>query len=545
MRRALALSGLFVGILALSWISLELFRVSEVIAAVWIANAVVLAFVLRWSDRAKDRLLALGVATAAMAVASLATGRGPGITAVFALSNAVEIAIGALALWRTPMPMIGPRPYILFVLGAVIAGPFVSGGLAALGMSLFGPAHATSPMIRWVVADALGMLLVGPFALAVTRPSLARTNPSALAIAAATQLMLLAASVFIFMQPATPPLFMLFPFLVLAALAHRELGGVVAVLTVAIVAITCTMLGRGPAAVAALTHFDKLTVLQLLLASTVFTVLPVTALVRKLDLQALELERQRAEAEDLNAIKTKLLAHVSHEIRSPLSGVTSMAELMRDGMMGDLNDQQRETLGQMAQNGAEVEALARDLLDAATLQSGKASVHLTDVDVEDAVETAVTGARFRAKEYGGSVVVVGAYCGEMKVAADRLRLRQILMNLMINGLKYGGRPPLVQVAAYATERGTIRFEVSDNGEGLNAEKRESLFRSFNRLGAEKSDIEGAGLGLALSRELALLQHGRIGIDDSDLGGACFWLELPQFAGDSADLALQARAAVAA
>jgi signal transduction histidine kinase len=527
MRHVIAVTALFAAVLAFCALSFRLFPSDHVVAAVWLPNAFVLAFVLRWSDKLAVRAGAVATAMAAMALASLVLHRPLVNSLVFGLANGAEIAIAAACLSRTPNPLAGPRAFALFVLGAVIAAPIVTGGLISLSRALFEHRPGEFPALRGVFSDALGMLIAGPFALSVRWPVTAgRFDLRGAALAGAGQAAVLAASVVIFMQAEAPPLFLIFPVLVLGTLSHRRLGGVYTVLTVAVAAVICTMLGHGPAVVASLAHRDAVAVMQLFLAATVLTVLPVTALLRKLEASATELDQRRAEAEELSEIKTKLLAHVSHEIRSPLSGVTSLAELMRDGMMGELTQQQRESLAQMAESGAEAEALARDLLDAATLQSGKATVHLMDVDVEDAVETAVTAARFRAKDYGGSVVVVGSYCGTLKVAADRLRLRQILINLIINGLKYGGRPPVVQMAAFATDRGTIRFEVSDNGAGVSPEQRNILFKSFNRLGAEKTDIEGAGLGLALSRELTLLQNGRMGVEDGDLGGACFWLELP-------------------
>ena len=527
MRRFLALGGLFLTVLALCYACLVLFRGNAVVAAVWLANAVTLAFMLRWSSQAVERLLAFGAAFLAMMGANLLWGRTVVEAVVFAMANGAEIAMAAACLWRMRMPITGPRAFALFVVSAVIAAPIISGGLAALFVKLFEHNQPATSLLRWTAGDAVGMLVLGPFLLTITKPDRASLRLSTWGWTAVTQTLLAAVAIRVFAFADTPAMFMVFPFLVLAAVANPALGGVLAILVTTAVAMVCTMIGRGPTMVAGLLHLDRVLVMQGFIVATVMTVLPVTALLRKLSLYAQELERARAEAEDLNAIKTKLLAHVSHEIRSPLSGVTSMAELMRDGMMGELTEQQRETLGQMAQNGAEVEALARDLLDAATLQSGKASIHLSDVDVEDAVETAVASARYRAKQHGGSIVVVGSYCGDIKVSADRLRLRQILINLLVNGLKYGGSPPVVQVSAYATERGTVRFEVADNGEGLSPKQRETLFKSFDRLGAEKSDIEGAGLGLALSRELAELQGGGLGVEDSDLGGALFWLELPQ------------------
>ena len=175
--------------------------------------------------------------------------------------------------------------------------------------------------------------------------------------------------------------------------------------------------------------------------------------------------------------------------------------------------------------GAEVDQLARDLTDTAAIQSGRARVSIGEVRVAEAVESAVNAARFRAAEYQGEIEV--AALGEhLSVAADPLRLRQILVNLLVNAAKYGGRPARVRIFAGGTGRGTVRFEISDNGAGVPLERRGDLFKDFERLGAETTGLDGAGLGLALSNEIARLQNGTLGVGDGELGGGLFWLELP-------------------
>jgi len=99
------------------------------------------------------------------------------------------------------------------------------------------------------------------------------------------------------------------------------------------------------------------------------------------------------------------------------------------------------------------------------------------------------------------------------------------------------------ISARLTEAGAVRFEVSDNGVGIPPEQRVSLFRDFERLGAEKADLDGAGLGLALSNEIARLQHGSLGLEDSELGGVKFWLDLPLW--DDGGIAVAAWASTSA
>ena len=285
-------------------------------------------------------------------------------------------------------------------------------------------------------------------------------------------------------------------------------------------------MGMGPAAVADLASVSRTGLMQLLLASMVFTVLPISALLRRLDTVAAQLRERQERAEELNALKARLLAYVSHEIRSPLSGVTALAQLMRDGALGELTPQQRDGVERIAMAGAEVDQLARDLTDTAAIQAGRARVAIGPVNIGEAMASAVGAARFRVAEYQGEVEVVVDACTVLDVAADPLRLRQILVNLLVNGAKYGGRPAWVRIGARLTDRGAIRFEISDNGAGVPVDRRADLFKDFERLGAETTGLEGAGLGLALSNEIARLQNGTLGVGDGDLGGGLFWLELP-------------------
>ena len=540
--RPLGAAQFFGGLLAiflLAWASVAFTRETNTVAAIWPADAVALALLLRWARTFREKtLLILGVVLLE-ACADLLYGSSLPFSFALSACNGLGLAVSAVLLRKLRGSIGGPTNFAVFLLGGILLGPLAGAIPAAFVVKAFQPdAQVSQVFLRWFLAVALGAGILTPFLLEVRRPApLARIDRKSAATFLGAQLMFAIIAALLMFQATYAPLVALFPFFVIAVLSHRSLGACCATLTVSLISIVATVTGHGPAVIARLAGVEPIQVLQMLLACLVLTAHPISAIMRKLDLYAAEADRRRRDAEELSDIKTRLLAHVSHEIRSPLAGVTSLAELLRDGVMGELSDKQRETLAQMAATGAEVEALARDLLDAATLQSGKASVHLTDVEVESTVEAAVQAARFRAREFpGASVVVVGAFHRDLSVRADRLRVRQILINLIVNGLKYGGRPPLVQVAAYATEHGTVRFEVSDNGSGVTPELRDSLFKDFDRLGAEKSDIEGAGLGLALSRELALLQSGRLTVEDGELGGACFVLELPRWESPAAQAA---------
>jgi signal transduction histidine kinase len=521
-------------LLAVTWACIALARTDALVAAVWPANAIILAFLVRWSRTRRERAWVLSMAGIVLVAANLIGGSPPALAVAMPVLNIAEVAAAAWLLGPKANPVANLKSFSAFVLGPVLIAPAVAAAAASAIITLAAPGSAPGPVfLRWFLADGLGMAILGAFLLTIGRPYEVAPGRRELLIFGAAQLGMIVVACYIFLIAPTPPLFLIFPFLVAATMSHRQIGGITAVFTTSAIAIAATFLGHGPAAIAELTGFGQIQVMQVFLAAMTFTVLPVSALLQRLERHAAALDDARQKAEELNAIKTRLLAHVSHEIRSPLAGVTTLAELMRDGAFGALTDPQRESLSQIASSGAVVSALAHDLTDAAALQTGKASVHVTRVNVADAIDSAVAMARPRTNQYRAAVEVDADLAVHLNVAADPLRLRQILVNLLVNAAKYGGRPARVCIGVRASGAGQVRFEVRDNGAGVPPEDRERLFQDFERLGAEKSDLDGAGLGLALSQQIARLQNGALGVDDAEGGGARFWLELPEWRRQSA------------
>lgn len=523
-----ALPALFAALLlATAWPAIAFTREGTPFAAVWPVNAIWLAFLLRWPHTRLQQVLVVAGAVPILLAANALAGVSAGVAIVLTATNLFEVGVTWLILRRCQDPTAGLKPVLAFLGGAILLAPALGGLTAAMMMRLVGEPVAFVPMaLRWFVSHGLGTGLVATFLLTVGRHSTTRFDGAAKLRFLGAQAAVTAASLYIFLGSNQPPLFMIAPFLVVAAMSHSQFGGATALAIVTGIALAGAHFGRGSAAVAELIGIDSSPLTRLFLASLIFTVLPVSALLRRLESYAIELEERRAKAEELNAIKTRLLAHVSHEIRSPMAGVTTLAELLRDGALGELTPSQRESLDQIVASGVQVTDLARDLTDAAALQSGKATIELAAVVVRQAVASALEMAKARAAQYGCEVEVVRGDADDLPVRADPLRLRQILVNLIVNGAKYGGRPSRVRIRTHLTRAGAVRFEVSDNGPGISLDQREGLFKDFERLGAEKVDLDGAGLGLALSYQIARLQGGGLGVEDGELGGACFWLELP-------------------
>lgn len=510
---------------ACAWLCIVATKHTGLTATVWPVDALALAFILRWSRSPRDQFSGVAAYLPAVALANWITGSSPALSLALPLANAVGIQLSCLFFARSGQDLDSARSFAVFMGGPVLFSSLVSGLLAVAAVKLLAPpTNLAAFFVGWTATVSLGVAIILPFALAFARSRYRRT-PRQLAFLLGSQLVLAAVFAAIFLEPDWPPLFLLFPILTFATLVDREVGGVTAILNAAIFVTIGTALGRGPSVIAAHAGVSPVLLSQVLLAGMTFTVIPVTVLLRRLTVVCGELEQRRADAVSLGEARTRLMAHVGHEIRSPLAGVTTLAELLKDGRFGEMSATQKETLAQIATTGHEVDALASDLMDAAALQLGRASVEIEPVPAVAAVQSAIEAVQVRAAEYDATIQFEPTADAAATVSADPRRLRQILINLLVNAAKYGGRPPVIQVAVH-TMAGVVRFEVSDNGRGLSAEKRAALFADFQRLGAEKSQIAGNGLGLALSREMARLQNGVLGVKDGELGGLCFWLELP-------------------
>ena len=515
---------------ALVAVSLWFFSNSQVVVSFWPANALMLAFLLRAFHGRRERTIATVAGFLAFAAVSLLLRSSPVTALGFSFANVCEVALAAWLLRGLKLPINDGKGLLELVGACVIVGPLASSALAALTIGLTrGVQDSFGGAMQWFVCDAVGMAVFAPAFLSISLDKpFAALRSRALAPAIGAQILVLAASLALFFVAQNPLIFALSPMVIFAVWTGRAPGGALAVAQIAVIGSLATALGYGPIVHAEPLMAMRVVGLQLFLAAQVLTVHPLAMALAKLDGYTRTAESLRDEAERRSDMRAKLLAHVSHEIRSPLSGVLGLAELMKNGAMGDLTEAQKDGMSQITDCAADMQALASDLLDAAAVQSGRMKVALSEVEVSDAMYQAIAGARFRTREYAPRIELTGDWSGRLTVNADPQRLKQVLINLMVNAAKYGGRPPRIDIGARAVGD-RVRIEVSDNGAGVPRGLREALFRPFERLGAEKTDVEGSGLGLAVARELIQLQGGTIGVEDGALGGARFYIELNRVA----------------
>jgi signal transduction histidine kinase len=271
---------------------------------------------------------------------------------------------------------------------------------------------------------------------------------------------------------------------------------------------------------------DQVMMAQILVLVGYMPFLLVASLLEERDVLAERARLGRERAEKASEAKSRLLANVAHEIKSPVAGIIGIGDLWRQGQLGQVTPQQAEMSDMLVSTARQIEALAHDLLDVARAESGAVRVDLRPTDIPGLLEDVRRICLLRG-EADGQVSIDVVYEGDGLVAvADSQRLTQVVTNLTINALKYGGSGGCIILRALRAED-CVRIEVTDFGPGLSLQKQAELFEPFNRLGLERSTVEGHGVGLALAKRLVELQGGSIGVISAPGDGATFWVMIPK------------------
>ena len=232
-------------------------------------------------------------------------------------------------------------------------------------------------------------------------------------------------------------------------------------------------------------------------------------------------------AERANMAKTQFLSHMSHELRTPLNSVVGFSQLLQLDRSQPLSATQRAHAGHIESAGTHLLSMINDLLDMSRIESGTVSMSLESVDLRQAIEEATSLVSKAATDSGLRVQVDLPRDGvSERVEADRLRLRQVLVNLLSNAIKYNRRGGGISVlAGPGPNAGEMAISVKDTGQGMTPEQMGHLFEPFNRLGAERTHIEGTGIGLMITRGLVELMDGRLQVTSEVGVGSSFTVVL--------------------
>ncbi|MBK5968214.1 MULTISPECIES: sensor histidine kinase [Thiorhodovibrio] len=241
------------------------------------------------------------------------------------------------------------------------------------------------------------------------------------------------------------------------------------------------------------------------------------------------LRHARDMAEQASELKTRFLSQVSHELRTPMNAVLGFGQLLDSDP--DLNSDQHDSVREILQSGHHLLKLIDEVLDLAQIESGEADLQVEQLILAPALEESLALIKQSAADHHVHIDFVRP--GDLAVAVDPFRLKQILVNLLSNAVKYnrpGGRVGLEAEALPASEDAEerVRIRVSDTGAGIPPEQLKELFEPFRRLpDAQMQGIKGAGLGLAVVKRLVALMNGEIGVASTPGEGSCFWIDLPR------------------
>jgi signal transduction histidine kinase len=249
------------------------------------------------------------------------------------------------------------------------------------------------------------------------------------------------------------------------------------------------------------------------------------ALAANLNRMSDELGRLYRQLEAANRHKSEFLANMSHELRTPLNAIIGFSEVLLERMFGELNAKQAEYLEDIMVSGRHLLSLINDILDLSKIEAGRMELELTSFDLRAALDNALTLVRERAVRHRIALrMAVDPRLGQ--IVADERKVKQILLNLLSNALKFTPEGGQVTLGAELAD-GRVEISVSDTGIGIAAEDQEAIFEEFRQVGGDYArKREGTGLGLALARKFVELHGGRIWVQ-SELGrGSAFTCALP-------------------
>jgi signal transduction histidine kinase len=490
-------------------------------AVIWPATAFAACMIVRQGRGRVQRAIMLGTVLVADLFNNALNGDSAAIVIVFTAINIAELALAVTIVARGRRLSLRPPSAVqdarLTLMAALL--PPAAGGACAMAASwLMDLPQPAVTGLHWFIADVLGFLMLFPIGMRITWRQIAKLELGRrwpLALAALAMLAACAIGVFRLGDPSLK-------FLVLAAALFvarwfRLMGAGTGLAVIAAAALS------GPMPPVRHDAVTEIQVLQFFLVVCSVLCVRTAMLMNERDLHVALIERRRRQAVRASRFKSRLLAHVSHEVRNPLSAIIGFSGLLEQGNLPA--ERAPEFAAIIAHNGELLQRLHDDLLDLSRAEAGALAIRPERVAVGSTLAACVKAIRLE-ESLGGKTVLLETVEDRLAVMADPVRLAQILNNLIANAYKYGDNASPITLRARALEDGFGRIEVVNGGPGIPTSERDAVFLPFRRSDAVGRSVPGAGLGLSIAKMLVEAQGGRIDFESVPGRQTRFWIDLP-------------------
>jgi len=485
---------------------------------IWPATAFGFVMLIQLSRSRTDDAAILSAMLAAGLLANRLGGASPLLALGFSLINVLDVLVGLVAFRRLcPSRVTSNRSMAKFVFIAGISPSLFGAFLAAGLVALLGSGDPVVTGTQWFLANLLGACILYPFGLTVSLRQFVKLKLKRRLLEAFGLFAVLALTSVLAFRYGYPAMFLVLVLCITTAARLRLLGAGAALLVVSTLAFATVRTMPQAHTVA------WVEILQFYLATISVVSVRTAMLLNERDLHIAIIERRHRRAVRASRFKSQLLAHVSHEVRSPLSAIIGFSAMLESGSLSA--ERAPEFAAIIAHNGELLQRLHDDLLDLSRAEAGALSIQCERVAVGSTLQTCIKAIRLDAT-LGGKDVLVERVEDALAVQADPVRLAQILNNLIANAYKYGDNFSPIRVRASRLDDGFGRIEIVNAGPGIPAAERQAVFLPFRRSETVGRRVPGAGLGLSIAKLLVEAQGGRINFESEPGRQTRFWIDLP-------------------
>lgn len=239
--------------------------------------------------------------------------------------------------------------------------------------------------------------------------------------------------------------------------------------------------------------------------------------------------KEKAIAESANKAKSKFLSSMNHELRTPLNAILGFAQLLESDEEEPLTEEQQENVDYILSSGKHLLNLINEVLELSAIEAGKTKLSIESIQLTEIINDSLALLTPLADQANLQIHILSDL--EFTINTDYTKLKQIIINLISNAIKYNHQGGSISLAWKSIDDNKLRISVIDTGIGISENDHHKIFDAFNRLGQEKSTIEGTGIGLLVTKDLVELMNGKIGFDSTKDKGSTFWFELPVHVGE--------------